>query len=144
MIAGFMIVTAAISAFVSNTATTAMMLPIALSVIQLATRQSENADVPQQPEDKKRWSAFTICLLLTVAHSSSIGGISTVVGTPTNALIVGYLEKTISDPFKYTFSFVSWLPIGGAFVILFLPVMYVLFTRFLFPLKALLFQVAES
>ncbi len=137
MIAGFMIVTAAISAFVSNTATTAMMLPIALSVIQLATRQSENADVPQQPEDKKRWSAFTICLLLTVAHSSSIGGISTVVGTPTNALIVGYLEKTISDPFKYTFSFVSWLPIGGAFVILFLPVMYVLFTRFLFPLKGL-------
>ncbi len=135
MIGGFMVVTALISAFVSNTATTAMMLPIALSVIRLG--QSQTGREGEQTSSSQDWSSFTICLLLVIAHSSSVGGIATIVGTPTNAWVVAYLRDDISEPYRYSFSFISWLPIGISFVVLCLPVMYLVFTRLLFPLRGL-------
>ncbi|MEZ6135527.1 MAG: SLC13 family permease [Pirellulaceae bacterium] len=134
MIAGFMLVTAVLSAFVSNTATTAMMLPIALSVISLLRRQIEN-DADDKTSGVAAANQFGTCLLLSIAYSASVGGIMTVIGTPTNAFLVGFLKKSIAAEFQQDMSFARWLPIGVPLVITFLPAMYFVLTRLLFPIK---------
>ena len=129
MIAGFMLVTAVLSAFVSNTATTAMMLPIALSVIALVTpRESQNNEVSEQSTGQ-----FGTCLLLAIAYSASIGGITTIIGTPTNTFLVGFLRDKIAEEFRQDISFVGWLPIGLPLTLAFLPVTFWLLTRVLMP-----------
>ena len=132
MIAGFMIVTAILSAFVSNTATTAMMLPIAISTVALLRSQLEDS-----PDNETKINQFGTCLLLAIAYSASVGGIMTIIGTPTNAFLIGYLRDTISSEYQMDFSFAGWLPIGGALVVAFLPIMYVVLTYFLFPIRGI-------
>jgi len=125
MIAGFMLVTAGLSAFVSNTATTAMMLPIALSVIGLL-RQGTTSRL-----DADR---FSTCLLLSIAYSASIGGVMTIIGTPTNAFLVGFVRDKIDPIYQRDISFFDWLPIGVSFAAIFLPLCYLVLTRLLYPI----------
>ncbi|MCA9130113.1 MAG: DASS family sodium-coupled anion symporter [Planctomycetales bacterium] len=132
MVAGFMLVTAVLSAFVSNTATTAMMLPIALSVIGLLQRQCD-----EQPDLKPAVSRFATCLLLAVAYSASVGGVMTIIGTPTNTFLVGFLKDSIAPEYRIEFSFAGWLPIGVSFAAIFLPTMYWILTRMLFPIQGI-------
>jgi len=82
-IAGFMIATAFISMWVSNTATSIMMLPIGLSVIGLLTEGSAR-------EQSER---FATALLLGIAYAASVGGIATLIGTPPNALLAAFLRE---------------------------------------------------
>lgn len=133
MVAGFMLVTAGLSAFVSNTATTAMMLPIALSVVALLKKQAAPADGPPDAGHDR----FAICLLLAIAYSASVGGVLTVIGTPTNAFLVGFLRDKIATDFRQDISFVSWLPIGLPLLVTFLPIMYFVLTRWLFPIGSI-------
>jgi sodium-dependent dicarboxylate transporter 2/3/5 len=104
VVGGFMLATAAISMWVSNIATTMMMLPIALSVIRLL--------VPSQLERAAGAgtlpSGLPLALLLGVAYAASIGGVATLIGTPPNALLRGYLNET----YGYTLGFAQWLLIG--------------------------------
>lgn len=137
MVAGVMLVTAVISAFVSNTATTAMMLPIGMSIIQLVRRQSQPGDEDDntdEDEDTQGIGNFSVCLLLATAYSASIGGMMTVIGTPTNAFLVGFLENKIAPEYQRMLTFVSWLPIGVPLVILLLPLTYLTLTQWLFPI----------
>lgn len=128
MIAGFMLVTAVLSAFVSNTATTTMMLPIALSVIALLkTQDSSSPDSETSP--------FGTCLLLSIAYSASVGGVMTIIGTPTNTFLVGFLRETIAEEYRRDFSFVGWLPIGVSLAAIFLPIVFLVMTRILFPIQ---------
>ena len=82
-IAGFMMATAFLSMWVSNTATTIMMLPIGLSVIAMLTDEKSTADT-----DRER---FATALLLAIAYAASVGGIATLIGTPPNALLAAFL-----------------------------------------------------
>ncbi len=132
MIAGFMLVTAVLSAFVSNTATAAMMLPIALSVVALIEKQNSRQGVPCVGLDR-----FGTCLLLAIAYSASVGGIMTIIGTPTNTFLVGFIRDKIATEYRQDFSFAGWLPIGVSFAGLFLPIIYLVLTRFIFPLGKL-------
>lgn len=132
MVAGFMLVTAVLSAFVSNTATAAMMLPIALSVIGLLQRQSQ--EDPQQENPQRAVDRFANCLLLAVAYSASLGGVMTIIGTPTNTFLAGFLREGIAAEYRLELSFASWLPIGVSFAGIFLPIMYWVLTRVLFPI----------
>ena len=128
MIGGFMLVTATLSAFVSNTATATMMLPIALSIIGLLKRQFAG----QGEQAQAQLERFGVCLLLAIAYSASIGGVATIIGTPPNAFTVAFLRKA---PYSIDFSFQGWLPIGVSFCVVFLPIAYVLLTRMLFPVR---------
>lgn len=132
MITGFMLVTAVLSAFVSNTATTAMMLPIAISTIALLKNQDRESSSSEPNEGKV--NVFGTCLLLAIAYSASIGGVMTIIGTPTNAFLVGFLQKDISSEYTMEFSFVGWLPIGVSLVAVFLPLVYLMLTKVLFPI----------
>ena len=138
MIMGFMVVTAGLSAFVSNTATTAMMLPIALSVIGLVNQStlssslssSSAAPIPQAAVDR-----FASCLLLAIAYSASIGGVMTIIGTPTNTFLIGFVREQIASEYRQDISFAGWLPIGVSFAVIFLPLIYWTLTRFILPIQ---------
>lgn len=87
-----------LSLWISNTATTAMMYPIALGVLD-AFGNSGNS---------KRTIPFSVILLLTLAYASSIGGIGTPIGSPPNLIAIGMLEKLIG----YRVTFFQWMIIG--------------------------------
>ncbi|WP_290797003.1 DASS family sodium-coupled anion symporter [Halomonas sp.] len=96
-IGGFMIATGFLSMWVSNTATTIMMLPIGMSVISLLG--------DSDPDEIKRYAT---ALLLAIAYSASIGGVATLIGTPPNALLAGYLAEDRG----IDIGFAQWMMIG--------------------------------
>ena len=107
----FMIVTAILSAFISNTATTAMMLPIGMAVmLHIEMKEKQN---------------YGKVLMLSIAYAATIGGVATLVGTPPNAIFAGFSETLLNK--KITFS--SWLTIGVPFAAIMLP------TTWLFLIK---------
>ncbi|MEM6821728.1 MAG: SLC13 family permease [Verrucomicrobiota bacterium] len=91
-VGGMMGVTAFLSMWMSNTATTVMMLPIALSVIHLLKERSDIKELAP-------------IMLLGIAYSASIGGMATLIGTPPNAFLAAYL----SEHFSIELSFVVWM-----------------------------------
>ena len=97
-IGGFMIATGFLSMWVSNTATAIMMLPIGLSVVSLLGADNDKAETER----------YATALLLAIAYSASIGGIATLIGTPPNALLTGYLAKNHG----IDIGFAQWMAIG--------------------------------
>jgi len=124
LIGGFMVATAVLSAFVSNTATTALMLPIGVSVIALADRGRENAGT-----DDPGLANLPVALMLAIAYAASIGGLSTILGTPPNLFLVGYL----ADSSGMEVTFLGWLRVGVPLAGVLLPLAWWLLTRRLYP-----------
>lgn len=118
-IGGFMLITAFLSMWMSNTATSVMMLPIGLSIIALVTKDQE------QPE-------FAAALLLGIAYSASIGGLGTLIGTPPNALLAAYL----SDNYNIELGFGQWMLIGVPLSVVMLLFCWVWLTKIHFKLPA--------
>ena len=122
IVLGFMLSTAFLSMWISDTATTMMMFPIALSVI------SHAAEVGEGGSFQRRRSDFGATLMLGIAYSSVIGGVGTLVGTPPNIIFAGTL-KTIF-PSAEEFDFFHWMMVGVPFVVLFLPLAWLYLVRF--------------
>jgi sodium-dependent dicarboxylate transporter 2/3/5 len=101
---GLMIATALLSMFISNTATTAMMMPIALSLLL-------QAGCP--PAE----SRFGTALMLSIAYAASIGGIGTLIGTPPNVILAGFAEMLL----HIDITFQKWLAIGLPLVMVLIP-----------------------
>jgi solute carrier family 13 (sodium-dependent dicarboxylate transporter), member 2/3/5 len=125
VVGGFMVLTAVFSMWVSNTATVAMMLPIALSVIDAAVPSGRHALVghPNAPG-----SRFSRSLLLGIAASASIGGVGTLIGTPPNLFLASFSR----DELGIEIGFAEWLMVGIPLVAVFLPIAWVLLTFVLF------------
>lgn len=113
IIIGFIIATTFLSMWISNTATTVMMLPIAMSVIQFL---QDNLD----EKNKKGIPALAAVLYLSLAYSASIGGIMTPIGTPPNVVYLGYL----SDLYQRKIDFWRWLVAMAPMSILLLIAMF--------------------
>ncbi|TVQ42338.1 MAG: DASS family sodium-coupled anion symporter [Wenzhouxiangella sp.] len=126
IVLGFMIAAGFLSMWVSNTATALMMLPIALSAIKLA-RVPDNADPSQQATVR----AFGITLVLGIAYACNIGGVGTLIGTPPNALMAGYMLESHG----VTIGFAQWMMVGMPLVIVGIPLTYLLLVKVLFPLR---------
>lgn len=138
MIAGFMIATALLSAFVSNTATAAMMLPIGVSVIDLVLRQTTGSALTQSgslPGAGTPGRNFAICLMLGIAYAASIGGIATIIGTPPNIILVAFVRDTIAPEYRREIGFAEWLKIGVPLVVVFLPLVWALLTYVIYPVR---------
>ncbi|RFF28039.1 DASS family sodium-coupled anion symporter [Wenzhouxiangella sp. 15181] len=130
IIAGFMLAAAFLSMWVSNTATAMMMLPIALSVTDLA-------DIDK---DRDHRSAFALVLLLALAYACNIGGLGTLIGTPPNALLAAWLL----DNHGVEIGFSQWMLVGLPLVIVALPLVFLLLTRVLFPLRVYQFPGGDE
>ncbi len=122
IIAGFLIASAFLSMWVSNTATALMMLPIALSVIRL---------IPESERSQSAMRAFSTALLLAVAYGCTTGGMATLIGTPPNALLAAYMEST----YQVTIGFGQWMLIGVPVALVGLVAVYVVLTRVSFKLE---------
>ena len=123
IILGFMIATGFLSMWISNTATTVMMLPIALSVI------SQINDHPDTKENEHQ--LFGKALMLSVAYSASAGGIATLIGTPPNLIFAGFIE----DNLQTEVSFFQWLKIGLPISISLIIITWIYLTKFAFKLN---------
>ena len=118
LILGFMLATAFLSMWISNTATTAMMLPIALAVGEMF-----------RPQDHEGSYNFGIALMLGVAYASSIGGVSTLIGTPPNAVLAGAAQEILD----VEIGFVQWMGVGVPLALVMLPFTWLMLTRVLYP-----------
>ena len=123
LLLGFMISTAFLSMWISNTATTMLMLPIALSVIHIFQEQMAVSE--------KDVNNFSVSILLIISFASSIGGMATLIGTPPNIVFAGYMEKNEG----LIFSFSDWLKIGLPVAVVMLALTYILITRVFYPVN---------
>ncbi|MCI0692512.1 SLC13 family permease [candidate division KSB1 bacterium] len=132
LVLGFMCATAFLSMWISNTATTMMMYPIALAVILQLTTQERPATSDQQPV-----ANFRACMMLAIAYAASIGGLGTLIGTPPNIIFAGNARKLF--PEAPPVDFLHWLAFGLPLILLFLPIAWLTLTRLLFPITSDLF-----
>lgn len=121
LVAGFMIATALLSMWISNTATTLIMVPIGVSVIGLMHDRSRSICPGLAP-----------CLMLGIAYASSIGGVGTLVGTPPNMVLAGFVENT----YGITIGFGRWMLFALPFVVVFLVISWLVMTRWIFALPS--------
>jgi sodium-dependent dicarboxylate transporter 2/3/5 len=101
LVAGFMIASAMVSMWVSNTATTLMLMPIALAV--LARAKDRSLDVP---------------IVLGVAYAASIGGLATLIGTPPNVIFAGIYERTTGAEYGFTHWMTTGVPVVAVAILL--------------------------
>lgn len=138
LVLGFMCATAFISMWISNTATTMMMYPIALAVIlQLTANQSAAGDEPPTTSKQQPANNFRTCMMLAIAYAASIGGLGTMIGTPPNLIFVSAAVKLF--PAAPRVNFLQWLIFGVPLVLVFIPITWLFLTRRLFPVKSDLF-----
>jgi sodium-dependent dicarboxylate transporter 2/3/5 len=119
LVLGFMLATAFLSMWISNTATAAMMLPIGIAV----------GEMFRPRDDGDGHYAFGIALMLGIAYAASIGGISTLIGTPPNAVLAGAASEILG----IQIGFVQWMGVGLPIALVMLPLAWVLLTRVLYP-----------
>lgn len=123
VVLGFMLSTAFLSMWISNTATTVMMLPIGLAVIEQLSKN--NAEIKE--------ASFGKALMLAIAYSASIGGMATLIGTPPNLIFAGVVEEL----YGVEISFLQWLMFGLPVSLVLLFICWVYLGRFAFYLKDL-------
>lgn len=120
IILGFIIATSFLSMWLSNTATTMMMFPIALSVIAVMREHEQTGT---------SLANFSMVLMLVIAYASNIGGMATIIGTPPNVAFVAFIEKK----YNYTIQFVDWMLVCTPMVILLLAALYWVLAKWMFP-----------
>lgn len=132
VILGFMIATASLSMWISNTASTVVMLPIAMSVIGLLIRDVDGFS----KQDKN----FALAVMLGIAFSANAGGIATVIGTPPNSVLIGLLE----NEYNIEISFLRWMTIGLPVSIILIAVSYWVLVKWMFPCRGLRFGATRD
>jgi sodium-dependent dicarboxylate transporter 2/3/5 len=124
IIAGFMLATAFLSMWISNTATTIMMYAVGISVIGF---------IAEKTPDKSMVRNFAVALMLGIAYSASIGGVGTLIGTPPNALLASFLQST----YDIQIDFFTWMQFGIPVVVVMLPLAWIMLTKIVFPARNL-------
>ena len=118
LVLGFMVATAFISMWISNTATAAMMFPIGLALGEIF-----------RPSDQEGPYEYGIALMLATAYAANIGGSATLIGTPPNAVMAG----AASEMLGIEIGFGQWMMVGVPFVLVMLPLSWLLLVYFLYP-----------
>ena len=129
IISGFMLATAFLSMWISNTATTIMMFAVGLSVIEF---------IAQKTPDRSMVRNFGVALMLGIAYAASIGGVGTLIGTPPNALLASFLQSN----YNIQIDFFTWMQLGVPVVIVMLPIAWFTLTKVIFPARDL--QIGDA
>ena len=123
LVLGMMCATGFVSLWVQNTSTTLMMLPVAVSVATIVAPDTATGD--------RNTRNFACAIVLCVAYAATIGGLGTIVGTATNALVAGFMQQNYGE----TISFAQWLAFGIPTVLLLMPVAWLVLVKIAFPFK---------
>ncbi|MCS3679263.1 sodium-dependent dicarboxylate transporter 2/3/5 [Salinibacter ruber] len=123
IVIGFILASAFLSMWVSNTATALMMLPIGLSIIDLTRDRLAERGEEMPPH-------FGVVLLLSIAYGCNVGGMGTLIGTPPNALLAGFF----SESYGVEVGFAQWMIVGLPLVVVALPLIYVALTT-VYPIE---------
>ncbi|MEL7270569.1 MAG: DASS family sodium-coupled anion symporter [Bacteroidota bacterium] len=132
VILGFMLATATLSMWISNTASTVVMLPIAISVIKLLVNDADGFTKNDQN--------FALSVMLGIAFSANAGGIATVIGTPPNSVLIGLLE----NEYNIEISFLKWMSIGLPFSAVMIGISYWVLVKWMFPNRDLKFNASKE
>ncbi|MFC4097671.1 SLC13 family permease [Euzebyella saccharophila] len=132
VVLGFMIATASLSMWISNTATTVVMLPIAMSVIGLLVNDADGFT----KDDRN----FALSVMLGIAFSANAGGVATVIGTPPNSVMIGLLE----NEYNIEISFLKWMVIGVPFSALMIWISYLVLVKWMYSNKNLKFSASRE
>ncbi|MEM9648337.1 MAG: DASS family sodium-coupled anion symporter [Bacteroidota bacterium] len=132
VVLGFMIATGSLSMWISNTASTVVMLPIALSVINLLINDEDGFT--------KNDRNFALSVMLGIAFSANAGGIATVIGTPPNSVLIGLLE----NEYNIEISFLRWMTLGLPFSIIMVGICYVVLVKWMYPNRDLQFNASKE
>ncbi|WP_149193998.1 SLC13 family permease [Luteimonas suaedae] len=124
LVAGFMIATAFLSMWISNTAATIILLPVGLSVVGMLLR--EGAEVPKQEA-----RLFATCLMLAIAYAASIGGSATLIGSPPNLVVASYARERLDCDI----TMLAWMRFGVPVMLVFLLLAWLYLTRLAFPIR---------
>lgn len=123
IILGFMVATAFLSMWISNTATSVMMLPIGIAII------TQLKDNPATPENETQ--LFGKAMMLAIAYSASIGGIATLIGTPPNLVLAG----VVLDTYGYEITFLQWFMFGFPIAVILLLLCWKYLTTYAFSFE---------
>lgn len=123
IVLGFMIATAFMSMWISNTATSVMMLPIGIALV----KQLKDNPLLAERETK----SFGKMLMLSIAYSASIGGVATLIGTPPNLVLAGVINETYGVEITFT----QWLMLGLPISIILLFTAWIYLSRYAFKLE---------
>lgn len=132
VILGFMIATGFMSMWISNTASTVVMLPIAISVIKLLVDDEDGFTKGDQN--------FALSIMLGIAFAANAGGIATVIGTPPNSVLIGLLESQ----YQIEISFLTWMSFGLPFSIIMLTAVYFVLVYWMFPCRNIKFSSSAN
>ncbi len=121
IVLAFMLATAFLSMWLSNTATAAVMLPVGLAIAGAIT--------PDHAEGGGR--GFATALMLGIAYGATIGGLGTLIGTPPNALFAAYMLET----HERTIGFAQWMGVGVPVALVLLPIAWLWLTRVAFDVE---------
>jgi sodium-dependent dicarboxylate transporter 2/3/5 len=120
IVLGFILATGLLSMWLSNTATTMMMFPIALSVIHVMKENNRS---------EGNIKNFSLTIMLAIAYASNIGGIATIIGTPPNVAYKNHIRET----YNYEIGFADWMLVCTPIAIVLLAALYVVMVKWLFP-----------
>ncbi len=130
IILGFIVAAAFLSMWVSNTATAIMMLPIALSILALIDRGTENNESSDSNSTKEKTN-FELALILSIAYACNIGGMGTLIGTPPNALLAAFMLEN----YGIEIGFLEWMKVGVPLLLVSIPLLYFVLTRWIYPIR---------
>ncbi|MBN1290327.1 MAG: SLC13/DASS family transporter [Candidatus Latescibacteria bacterium] len=130
IVLGFMVASAVLSMWISNLATTMMMVPIALAVISQAGDLIEKQKIPNIDTTPTHF-VLGINLMIGIAFASSVGGVSTIIGTPPNTILVGLVESM----YNQEISFGTWFALAFPLSLIMLFITWLYLVKFLFPMK---------
>lgn len=143
LVGGLLFATAILSMWVSNTAAAIMMLPIAVGVIRLAHDRHLAAGGAIDPDasagDSSPARRFAVAAVLAVAYGASIGGVGTLVGTPPNGVLAGFLRTRFDD----TLTFGEYFRLGFPVMLVVLPIAWALLLV-LHPVRGMKLEGAEQ
>lgn len=127
LVAGFMLATAVLSLWISNTAATVVLMPVGLSVHELLVRRSGGGDAGTTTALRNLGAA----LALGIAYGASIGGLGTLIGSPPNLVLANFARAELGTEI----TMLQWMRIGVPLVLLLLPLCWLWLVRVQFPVR---------
>ena len=124
LIAGFMLTAMLLSMWITNTATTIMLLPIALAVIKVIGDNEARGDSAALDD-------FSTAMLLGIAYAATLGGLATLIGTIPNALFAAFM----AEHHDVQIGFAQWMAFGLPLTLILTPLFWWILTRWLFPIR---------